>query len=94
MKKELYILILLSSLITSGSLQAQTPRKLTEATISYDIVINTSDTKPQAADLLDCVRTQNYSLTGRFFKHAREIVNGSLRFNIMCDPYALTLLHI
>ena len=43
----------------------------------------------QAADLLDCVRTQNYSLTGRFFKHAREIVHGSLRFNIMCAPYAL-----
>jgi GLPGLI family protein len=28
-------------------------RKLTEATISYDIVINTSNAKPQAADLLD-----------------------------------------
>ena len=32
---------------------AQTPRKLTEATISYDIVINTNNSKPQAADLLD-----------------------------------------
>lgn len=53
MKKELYIFILLSFLITNGSIQAQTPRKLTEATISYDIVINTSDSKPQAADLLD-----------------------------------------
>src|SRR5688572_26950731 len=28
-------------------------RRLTEATISYDIVINTSNDKPQAADLLD-----------------------------------------
>ena len=28
-------------------------RKLTEATISYDIVINTNNTTPQAADLLD-----------------------------------------
>jgi len=28
-------------------------RRLTEATISYDIVINTSNTTPQAADLLD-----------------------------------------
>ena len=28
-------------------------RKLTEATISYDIVINTSNKTPQAADLLD-----------------------------------------
>ena len=33
------------------SLMAQ--RKLTEATISYDIVINTSNATPQAADLLD-----------------------------------------
>src|SRR5688500_20318933 len=28
-------------------------RRLTEATISYDIVINTSNKEPQAADLLD-----------------------------------------
>jgi GLPGLI family protein len=28
-------------------------KKLTEATISYDIVINTNNSKPQAADLLD-----------------------------------------
>jgi len=28
-------------------------KKITEATISYDIVINTSNTKPKAADLLD-----------------------------------------
>ena len=28
-------------------------KKLTEATISYDIVINTNNTTPQAADLLD-----------------------------------------
>jgi GLPGLI family protein len=50
MKKNLYI-ALLSLLIFSASATAQ--KKLTEATISYDIVINTSNTTPQAADLLD-----------------------------------------
>ncbi len=43
-------------LIIASAVMAQTtvtPRKLTEATISYDIVINTSNTKPQVADLLD-----------------------------------------
>jgi len=53
MKKTTYILTAIITLITSVQLSAQTPRKLTEATISYDIVINTSNTKPQAADLLD-----------------------------------------
>jgi GLPGLI family protein len=38
-------------LLSSISLFAQ--KKLTEATISYDIVINTNDNTPQAADLLD-----------------------------------------
>lgn len=37
--------------LLAGSVQAQ--RKLTEATIAYDIVINTNDQNPQAADLLD-----------------------------------------
>lgn len=41
----------LTALIFSTHLVAQ--KKLTEATISYDIVINTSNAKPQAADLLD-----------------------------------------
>jgi GLPGLI family protein len=35
------------------SFQVCGQKKLTEATISYDIVINTSNTTPQAADLLD-----------------------------------------
>ena len=35
------------------SLQVTAQKKLTEATISYDIVINTNNSKPQAADLLD-----------------------------------------
>ena len=39
------------TLILSSQLLAQ--KKLTEATISYDIVINTNNSKPQAADLLD-----------------------------------------
>jgi len=36
-----------------ASLQVTAQKKLTEATISYDIVINTNNDKPQAADLLD-----------------------------------------
>lgn len=38
-------------MLSSFSVSAQ--KKLTEATISYDIVINTNNTTPQAADLLD-----------------------------------------
>ncbi len=53
MKKATYIFVSIGLLISSVDLFAQTPRKLTEATIAYDIIINTSDTKPQAADLLD-----------------------------------------
>lgn len=48
MKKTLQIV---TFLLASVSVFAQ--RKLTEATISYDIVINTSNKTPQAADLLD-----------------------------------------
>lgn len=53
MKHSKYILLATISLVVSIQLIAQTPRKLTEATIAYDIVINTSNDKPQAADLLD-----------------------------------------
>jgi GLPGLI family protein len=35
------------------SLQVTAQKKLTEATITYDIVINTNNSKPEAADLLD-----------------------------------------
>src|ERR1700704_538149 len=35
------------------SVQLFGQKKITEATISYDIVINTNNTTPQAADLLD-----------------------------------------
>lgn len=44
-------ILLAGSLIMSLSSKAQ--RKLTEATISYDIVVNTNNPTPQAADLLD-----------------------------------------
>jgi GLPGLI family protein len=44
-------LVLAMSLISAKNVAAQ--KRLTEATISYDIVINTNNTTPQAADLLD-----------------------------------------
>ena len=54
MKKIAYILTAIVSLASAEQLMAQAiPRKLTEATISYDIVINTNNSKPQVADLLD-----------------------------------------
>ncbi len=53
MKKTNHLFIALFILIASPQLMAQEPRKLTEATISYDIVININNSKPQAADLLD-----------------------------------------
>ena len=49
--KKLYILFTLSFLASAFFVNAQ--KRLTEATISYDIVINTNNAKPQAADLLD-----------------------------------------
>ena len=52
MKSKFYIYIPLLVFLLSGTgMFAQ--KKLTEATISYDIVINTNNTTPQAADLLD-----------------------------------------
>lgn len=51
MKHKLYTLAFLLMLVIG--LESQAQRRLTEATISYDIVINTSTNKPQAADLLD-----------------------------------------
>lgn len=51
MKHITYIFTLIVTLALSTGIMAQ--RRLTEATISYDIVINTSTSKPQAADLLD-----------------------------------------
>lgn len=51
MKKLTHILPGIIFLLLSVQVTAQ--RKLTEATISYDIIINTSNKTPQAADLLD-----------------------------------------
>lgn len=51
MKKIIYILGTL--LVSMLSFKAMAQKKLTEATISYDIVINTGSKTPQAADLLD-----------------------------------------
>jgi|SRR5882724_8673349 len=51
MKAITNILLGITALVSSSALMGQ--RKLTEATISYDIVINTSNAAPQAADLLD-----------------------------------------
>lgn len=51
MKKIYTLYAILAFLLLNSGLLAQ--RRLTEATISYDIVINTTNEKPQAADLLD-----------------------------------------
>lgn len=51
MKRIIHIITGIVTIISFTELSAQ--RKLTEATISYDIVINTSNKTPQAADLLD-----------------------------------------
>jgi GLPGLI family protein len=51
MKKNLILIIVLLVKVFPNELFAQ--RKLTEATISYDIVINTSNAKPKAADAID-----------------------------------------
>ena len=65
MKQSIYILSSIIGLLAFTPLIAQLPRKLTEATITYDIVISTSDTKPQAADLLDGATSIVY-LKGNF----------------------------
>lgn len=51
MKKIYMIFLVAATAISTSSLQAQ--KRLTEATISYDIVINTNDAAPKAADFLD-----------------------------------------
>jgi GLPGLI family protein len=51
MKKIFPVLFTLWLISIAFPVSAQ--KKLTEATISYDIVINTNNTRPQAADLLD-----------------------------------------
>ncbi len=62
MKISLRLLALLFLIISSPS-WAQ--KKFTEGTISYDIVINTSSDKPQAADLLDGATSTVYIKGGK-----------------------------
>lgn len=50
MKKAVYIA---SVLLLVFSLKLSAQKKLTEATITYDIIVNTNNKSPQAADLLD-----------------------------------------
>lgn len=51
MKRVTTIVFILLFVFFSSQVYAQ--KKLTEATISYDIVINTNNSQPQVADLLD-----------------------------------------
>ena len=51
--KRFFYIAFTGLLVVIGSLGATAQKRLTEATISYDIVINTNNTTPQAADLLD-----------------------------------------
>ena len=52
MKKTFSIISVVLALVFANT-NADAQKKLTEATISYDIVINTNNTTPQVADLLD-----------------------------------------
>ncbi|MEK7224281.1 MAG: hypothetical protein AAB221_01185 [Bacteroidota bacterium] len=45
--------IIFIAIVLGSSINAAAQKKLTEATITYDIIINTNDSKPQVADLLD-----------------------------------------
>ncbi|RYY56205.1 MAG: hypothetical protein EOO09_07475 [Chitinophagaceae bacterium] len=51
MKKFLSVLFAVNGLLAATTAGAQ--KKLTEATITYDIVVNTNNPNPQAADLFD-----------------------------------------
>jgi len=51
--KKIVSLIVLTFFFSVISISVFAQKKLTEATISYDIVINTNNTTPKAADLLD-----------------------------------------
>jgi GLPGLI family protein len=51
--KRITTILTVAGCIVFSSFQASAQKKLTEATISYDIVINTNNTTPKAADLLD-----------------------------------------
>jgi hypothetical protein len=57
--------ILSGIFVLASSIPVSAQKKLTEATITYDIVINTNNEKPQAADLLDGATSIVY-LKGNF----------------------------
>jgi len=61
MKKINKLIVLAGLLLFSSPLWAQ--KKMTEATITYDIVVNTNNSAPKAADLLDGATSVIY-LTG------------------------------
>lgn len=58
MKQILQILTVAVAVVLSLQVSAQ--KRLTEATIAYDIVINTNNEKPSAADLLDGATSMIY----------------------------------
>lgn len=51
--KKISTIAMIALAILFSSTQGFAQKKLTEATLSYDIVINTNNSTPQAADLLD-----------------------------------------
>lgn len=51
--KQFIVMVFGLTTLLFSSTQSMAQRRLTEATITYDIVINTSNSTPQAADLLD-----------------------------------------
>src|SRR5262245_8123852 len=53
MKEMKRIVLIALVMMVNFSMPVLAQKKLTEATITYNIVINTNDSKPQAVDLLD-----------------------------------------
>src|SRR5687768_5293485 len=51
--KEIITISAVTFFLSFSAAELSAQKKLTEATISYDIVINTNNTTPQAADFLD-----------------------------------------
>ncbi len=51
--KKIFYSVTMAALVLLSSNMLMAQRRLTEATISYDIVINTNDAAPKAADFLD-----------------------------------------
>jgi hypothetical protein len=73
MKPTRILVFALATLFFSVPSWAQ--KRLTEATIAYDIVINTSNETPQAADLLDGATSVIY-LKGEFQPFGNDQFSG------------------